>query len=154
MSASAPQHQEVRNYQDILDTIREWPPSVRAALIRDVAETMVEEQEVDTAPLGIEAYENEEMRQIRLQWDAERRAGLIPKQYPDLSWLDELSEEEVIARMKEEWEANKLAHANDPIPPPQDTFSEAYGLLETGVPGPSDEEVKQWLHERRMAKYG
>jgi hypothetical protein len=39
-------------------------------------------------------------------------------------------------------------------PPPRDTLSRAIGLLKTDAPPPSDEEVKQWIHEHRMNKYG
>ncbi len=34
------------------------------------------------------------------------------------------------------------------------TLSEALGLLATDQPAPTDAEVKQWLDEHRMEKYG
>lgn len=38
--------------------------------------------------------------------------------------------------------------------PRQATLSRALGLLATNQPAPTDEEVKQWLDEHRMEKYG
>ena len=35
-----------------------------------------------------------------------------------------------------------------------DTLRKALGLLATGQPAPSDEEVARWLHEHRTEKYG
>ncbi len=43
------------------------------------------------------------------------------------------------------------------IQPPRErrpTLNEALGLLATDGPAPTDEEVKQWLDEHRMEKYG
>lgn len=43
------------------------------------------------------------------------------------------------------------------IEPPRQkrpTLSEALGLLATDQPAPTDAEVKQWLDEHRMEKYG
>jgi len=34
------------------------------------------------------------------------------------------------------------------------TLDKARGLLASQYPAPTDETVKQWLHERRMEKYG
>jgi len=34
------------------------------------------------------------------------------------------------------------------------TLDRALGLLATDKPAPTDDEVKQWLDERRMEKYG
>lgn len=34
------------------------------------------------------------------------------------------------------------------------TLAKAYGLLATGQPPPTDEEVQQWLEEARWEKYG
>jgi hypothetical protein len=34
------------------------------------------------------------------------------------------------------------------------TLEQALGLLATDRPAPTDEEVKQWLDEHRMEKYG
>lgn len=34
------------------------------------------------------------------------------------------------------------------------TLSQALGLLETSAPPLTDEEIKQWLEEHRMEKYG
>ncbi len=34
------------------------------------------------------------------------------------------------------------------------TLKEAYGLLATEQPAPSDEEIQSWLKERRLEKYG
>lgn len=39
-------------------------------------------------------------------------------------------------------------------PKPKNTLEKALGLLATDSPPPTDEEVEQWLHERRMEKYG
>ncbi len=36
----------------------------------------------------------------------------------------------------------------------EDTLSLARGLLATGKPAPTDEEVAQWLEEHRLEKYG
>jgi hypothetical protein len=36
----------------------------------------------------------------------------------------------------------------------EDTLSLARGLLATGKPAPTDEEVTQWLEEHRLEKYG
>jgi len=38
--------------------------------------------------------------------------------------------------------------------PKRNTLEKALGLLYTGKPAPSDAEVKEWLHEHRMEKYG
>lgn len=39
-------------------------------------------------------------------------------------------------------------------PPRKRTLEQALGLLATDKPAPSDAEVKQWLEEHRMEKYG
>ena len=36
----------------------------------------------------------------------------------------------------------------------KNTFSRALGLLATASPAPTDEQVTQWLAERRLEKYG
>ncbi len=36
----------------------------------------------------------------------------------------------------------------------EDTLKLARGLLTTGKPAPTDEEVKRWLEEHRLEKYG
>lgn len=38
--------------------------------------------------------------------------------------------------------------------PREGTLYKALGLLATAYPAPSDNTVQQWLHERRMEKYG
>jgi len=38
--------------------------------------------------------------------------------------------------------------------PRKKTLERALGLLATDQPPPTDEQVTQWLHERRMEKYG
>ncbi len=38
--------------------------------------------------------------------------------------------------------------------PRQRTMEQARGLAATGEPPPSDEQVKQWLEEERLKKYG
>lgn len=43
------------------------------------------------------------------------------------------------------------------VEPPKvrrETLNEALGLLATDQPAPADAEVKQWLEERRVEKYG
>jgi hypothetical protein len=41
------------------------------------------------------------------------------------------------------------------LPPPRDTLSLAKSIAASLTrPSPSDEEVKQWIHEHRIAKYG
>lgn len=42
----------------------------------------------------------------------------------------------------------------EPAKKRQKTLSKALGLLATDQPAPTDEEVKQWLDEHRMEKYG
>jgi hypothetical protein len=37
---------------------------------------------------------------------------------------------------------------------PGDTLTRALGLLATDQPPPTDEEIKQWIDEHRMEKYG
>jgi hypothetical protein len=41
-----------------------------------------------------------------------------------------------------------------PSPAPRDTLSRALGLARGKGPPPTDEQVKQWIHEHRMRKYG
>ena len=36
----------------------------------------------------------------------------------------------------------------------EETLDKALGLLASQYPAPTDDTVKQWLHERRMEKYG
>jgi hypothetical protein len=42
----------------------------------------------------------------------------------------------------------------EPARRPGNTLSRALGLLATDQPAPTDEEIKQWLDERRMERYG
>jgi hypothetical protein len=150
MVISTLEHQEVSNYHDILSAIREWPPSIRATLVTDVVATLVE----DKLLLRPEDYETEEMRQIRLGWEAERAHSTLDED-EDLSWMDDLSQEQILARMKAEWEENRRrAHENYVPRPPRSTLAEIYGIGNAEHPGPSDEEVEQWLHEHKMEKYG
>lgn len=44
--------------------------------------------------------------------------------------------------------------AADVPSPARDTLSEAWGFLKTEAPPPTDEEVRQWLDEARMEKWG
>jgi dihydroneopterin aldolase len=77
---------ETTNYETILNTVRQWPPNRRFALVQDVLNTLVSE----VAP---------------------------PR-------------------------------------PRRKTLEKALGLLATDQPAPSDAEIKQWLNEHRMEKYG
>jgi hypothetical protein len=47
-----------------------------------------------------------------------------------------------------------LLARSEPEPGEHNTWERAQGLLKTDRPAPTDEEVKQWLEERRMQKYG
>jgi hypothetical protein len=47
-----------------------------------------------------------------------------------------------------------LAPAVEPPRPRRKTLHEARGLLATDQPPPTDEQIQQWLDERRMEKYG
>jgi hypothetical protein len=38
--------------------------------------------------------------------------------------------------------------------PQRKTLEKALGLLDTGHPAPSDQEIQQWLDEHRIEKYG
>jgi len=49
---------------------------------------------------------------------------------------------------------NALAAETFPSRSGRKTLERALGLLATGRPAPSDAEVKQWLDEHRMEKYG
>ena len=49
---------------------------------------------------------------------------------------------------------NTLAADASPFRPERKTLERALGLLATSQPAPSDAEVKQWLDEHRMEKYG
>jgi hypothetical protein len=42
----------------------------------------------------------------------------------------------------------------EPARRPGNTLGRALGLLATDQPAPTDEEIEQWLDERRMEKYG
>jgi hypothetical protein len=77
---------ETTSYETILNTVRQWPPDRRFALVQDVLNT------------------------------------LAPEVKPSRS------------RRK--------------------TLEKALGLLATSQPAPSDAEIKQWLDEHRMEKYG
>lgn len=142
------------NRESIVNAVREWSPVERAALIRDVAETLVEPDEEDSIIPGLKAIETEEMRQIRLGWEAERANGTLDKG-EDLSWMDDLNQEQIVARLKAEWEKNRQpARKSYVLRPPHNTLAEIYGVGNAEHPGPSDEEVEQWLHEHKMEKYG
>ncbi len=142
------------NRESIVNAVREWSPVERAALIRDVAETLVEQDEEDSILPGLKAIETEEMRQIRLGWEAERANGTLDKG-EDLSWMDDLNQEQIVARLKAEWEKNRQpARKSYVLRPPHNTLAEIYGVGNAEHPGPSDEEVEQWLHEHKMEKYG
>lgn len=47
-----------------------------------------------------------------------------------------------------------LATEVKPAQPRERTLEKALGLLATGQPAPSNTEIQQWLHERRMNRYG
>jgi len=47
-----------------------------------------------------------------------------------------------------------LAPEVSPTRPRRKTLKKALGLLATGQPAPSDAEIKQWLDEHLMEKYG
>jgi hypothetical protein len=50
-----------------------------------------------------------------------------------------------------------LERASKPAPPQpteRSTWEALYGIASTGQEPPSDEQVAQWLDERRMNKYG
>jgi hypothetical protein len=49
---------------------------------------------------------------------------------------------------------NTLAEDGFPPRPRRKTLERALGLLATGDAAPSDAEIRQWLHERRVEKYG
>lgn len=49
---------------------------------------------------------------------------------------------------------NTLAADASPFRPERKTLERALGLLATSRPAPSDAEIKQWLDEQRMEKYG
>lgn len=162
MSVSAAEQQEVRNYQDVLAKVSEWPLSVRAALIRDVAETMVEEPPaLELGEPGTSQYTPEELEVIyrmRHEWEENRRrrlAGEFNDEFNQTSPFEGMNQEEVLAYMKAEWERNRRrAHENYVPRPPRITLADVYGIGNAEHPGPSDEEVKQWLHEHKMEKYG
>lgn len=68
---------------------------------------------------------------------------------------------EVILAAVQQWPApQQMALVQDVLKtlelarPRQATLSRALGLLATDQPAPTDEEVKQWLDEHRMEKYG
>jgi hypothetical protein len=47
-----------------------------------------------------------------------------------------------------------LAPLGEEIRPRRKTLHEALGLLATDQPSPTDEQIQQWLDERRMERYG
>lgn len=47
-----------------------------------------------------------------------------------------------------------VTHSLELQPLPKNTLSRALGLLADDQPPPTDEEVEEWLLERRLAKYG
>lgn len=77
---------EKTSYETVLNTVCQWPPDRRFALVQDVLNTLVPEV-------------------------------LSPR-------------------------------------PRRKTLQKALGLLATSQPAPSDAEIKQWLDEHRMEKYG
>ena len=74
------------SYETVLNTVRQWPPDRRFALVQDVLSTLA----------------------------------------PDVL----------------------------PSRPRPKTLEKALGLLATSQPAPSDAEIKQWLDEHRLEKYG
>lgn len=48
----------------------------------------------------------------------------------------------------------ELAREVEAVSPKRSTLAEATGLFKTDQPPPTDEEVDQWIDERRMEKYG
>jgi hypothetical protein len=50
--------------------------------------------------------------------------------------------------------SNTLAEQAEGPRPKRNTLERIAGFLKTDQPAPSDEEVEQWLDERRMEKYG
>jgi len=74
------------SYETVLNTVRQWPPDRRFALVQEVLSTLAPE--------------------------------VLPSR------------------------------------PRHKTLEKALGLLATSQPAPSDAEIKQWLDEHRMEKYG
>ena len=74
------------SYDTVLQTVRQWPPERRFALVRDVINTLAEETS-----------------------------------------------------------SSRSRH---------ETMGKALGLLATDKPAPSDSEIKRWLDERRVEKFG
>jgi len=83
---------------------------------------------VKMQPATISGYETI-LGAIR-RWPPERRFALVQ------DVLDTLAAEVVSSRLRRK------------------TLAKALGLLATDRPAPSDTEVRQWLDERRMEKYG
>ena len=77
---------ETTTYETVLNTVRQWPPDRRFALVQDVLNTLTPEVK--------------------------------------------------------------------PSRPRRKTLEKALGLLATSQPAPSDAEIKRWLDEHRMEKYG
>ncbi|MBI4671886.1 MAG: hypothetical protein HY741_09505 [Chloroflexi bacterium] len=65
-----------------------------------------------------------------VSWEHERRLALI---------------RELLLSLEAEWRTR---------PVPRNTFKRALGLAATSQPAPSDEQVRDWLDEHRMEKYG
>jgi hypothetical protein len=69
------------------------------------------------------------------------------------------NEYEQILKTVEQWPLeDRLRLAKALAAPPatsrRPSFSRAYGIARPDRPPPTDEEVKQWIHEHRMRKYG
>ncbi len=164
MSISAAEHQEVSNYQDVLNAIHDWPRPVRAALVTDIVATLFEDEaptDIGVEEADLAEYAPEEMatiNQLRQEWEENRRrrlAGEIELDHPRPSPYEGLTQAEALAQMKAEWEENRRrAHENYVPRPPSNILAEIYGIGNAEHPGPSDEEVEQWLHEHKMEKYG
>jgi hypothetical protein len=150
------------NRESIVNAVREWSPAERAALIRDVAETLVEQPPLfmpeEPDPTQHTPEEIETVYQLRREWAENRRrrlAGEIELDHPRPNPYEGMTQEEALAQIKAEWEENRRrAHENYVPRPPSNILAEIYGIGNAEHPGPSDEEVEQWLHEHKMEKYG
>ena len=76
-----------------------------------------------------------------------------------------MTEYENILKIVREWPTTRrftlvqdllktLAPSQEGPPPKRETLRKALGLLSSDQPAPSDEEVRRWLDEHRMEKYG
>lgn len=73
----------------------------------------------------------EEVIQLVQQWSPSQRSSLVQAIVQSLT----LEDKPTVGQRK-------------------NTFSRALGLLATASPAPTDEQVTQWLAERRLEKYG